>query len=772
MPAVFAIVLMLQPALMFLVISRLGWLHGARERLLLTSIVWGVTLTLSTETLNLFRALTPIHVTIVWALACALTLALLMREGIPPRFDSIKFGIPPVSDVLLIVPTVCLIVLTLVIAVAAPPNTYDALNYHIPRVMHWIQGQSLAFYPTPILPQLHHPPMAEFAMLHIALIAGTDQFLNVVAWVSYCGSIIGASVIAQTLGGSRRAQILAALAGSTIPIAVLQASGAKNDVVLAHWTLCFAWLLLRTYQTWSVPRALMAGMALGLMLLTKGSGLLFAAPLLAIFGIASLAVQPRGWPRTIAAFTIIAVVGASLLMPHVSRNFALYRSPLGPPYDGPTPEFAHQTSAHSPAQLATAVLRSIAVQLGTSNGDANRELTRLVTAWHDWVGIALDDRGITWGNRTFYVVSAEPAQEEASPNPTHVVLIIGVSLAVLGSWSKLSPTTRIYVAALSLTFLLLATLLKWQPATTRFHLPLLFLWCPVLGLQLARVRFVVLCPITVVLLVGVYPAAFKNRWRPLLDAPSILQANRVSASIAPLQGRAPTHILAAEVVNARACQQVALVTGWADMEYPWWVLMPQVRQASGRLEHVAVRNVSAALPYPRSEPFIPCALISTDSAVPEEYEMDSRRFHPVWSENDLTVYLPAGEAPVTALRYLARYAGEVPTSWLPNETKSYAIAVTNAGSETWTTAVPYLLGVHFGTESNEPHAGWEMDRRFPLGRDVPPGETVTLDLEIRSPERQGPYVLRHRMFKEGSAWFSQIHKSDVVVVSAPSRRRR
>ena len=47
-------------------------------------------------------------------------------------------------------------------AIVAPPNTYDSMTYHLPRVMHWIQNQSVAHYPTHIPRQLHFPPGAEF----------------------------------------------------------------------------------------------------------------------------------------------------------------------------------------------------------------------------------------------------------------------------------------------------------------------------------------------------------------------------------------------------------------------------------------------------------------------------------------------------------------------------------------------------------------------------------------------------------------------------------
>jgi hypothetical protein len=80
------------------------------------------------------------------------------------------------------------------------------------------------------------------------------------------------------------------------------------------------------------------------------------------------------------------------------------------------------------------------------------------------------------------------------------------------------------------------------------------------------------------------------------------------------------------------------------------------------------------------------------------------------------------------------------------------------------------LGVHFGGDSDDPHIDWASDKRIPLPYDVRPGESATIHVETSAPEKPGAYILRHRMVKEGSPWFSQIEKIPGAV-EAPNQRR-
>jgi hypothetical protein len=120
---------------------------------------------------------------------------------------------------------------TFFIAVVYPPNNWDSMTYHLPRIEHWLQNKSLNHYYTSIDRQLLSAPFAEILILQGRALSGDDYLANLVQWFSFLGSIIGISKIAGRLGMNRKMQIVSALFFATVPMAILQASSTQTDLV-------------------------------------------------------------------------------------------------------------------------------------------------------------------------------------------------------------------------------------------------------------------------------------------------------------------------------------------------------------------------------------------------------------------------------------------------------------------------------------------------------------------------------------------------------------
>ena len=110
-------------------------------------------------------------------------------------------------------------------------------------------------------------------MLHTYLLTGGDHLINLIAFAAYGGSIVGVSAIAGAFGLTPRAQAIAALFCATLPNAILQASGAKNDFLLAFWLVCAVYFAVRR-------DALFLALSVALALATKATAYLFLPPLL------------------------------------------------------------------------------------------------------------------------------------------------------------------------------------------------------------------------------------------------------------------------------------------------------------------------------------------------------------------------------------------------------------------------------------------------------------------------------------------------------------
>ena len=245
----------------------------------------------------LVEILSPFHLVgrtalgLAWAALLAAGAAYLVRHPPPrPKLAFRPFETAAAAACAVIVLPVALT------AWLSPPNTFDALAYHIPRIVYWAQAGSVAFFPTPYLSQISAPPLAEYLMLHTYVLSGGDHWVNLVSVLAFVGCIAGVSAVAAALELNSRTQALAALVCATLPSAILQASGPKNDCLTALWLVALVYFTLRR----NLPYA---ALALGLALATKGTAYLFAPPLAAAaFWIGWRAKPPArldapgGWP--------------------------------------------------------------------------------------------------------------------------------------------------------------------------------------------------------------------------------------------------------------------------------------------------------------------------------------------------------------------------------------------------------------------------------------------------------------------------------------------
>lgn len=240
-----------------------------RNRFLKTFVLTGTATALLTEALSPFHLIGRPALIAGWLLilcAAALWVArsplTLFRPAIRPLEGVITACVAAIVGLLAL--TACL----------SPPNTFDALAYHMPRIVYWAQSGSVAFFPTPYLSQISAPPLDEYLKLHACVLWGGDRLVNLVSVAAFAGCITGVTSIASALGLSSRSQAFAALLCATLPSGILQASGPKNDCLTGLWLVCLVYFALRS----DLP---FLGLSLGLALATKGTAYLFAAPLLA-----------------------------------------------------------------------------------------------------------------------------------------------------------------------------------------------------------------------------------------------------------------------------------------------------------------------------------------------------------------------------------------------------------------------------------------------------------------------------------------------------------
>ena len=644
-------------ALLFLVGARRS--EGYRVAFLLAALWWGTLLTAITEGLSAFESFTPLAVGIAWTLVGALLAGylLLYRRGFPPFIPIGSADIRSFmrsADGLLISALVVMSCVIGLIAVIAPPTNEDSMSYHMARVRHWIQQQSVAHYPTHITRQLFSNPWAEFTIAHLFLLTGTDRLANCVQWFSMVGSLAAVSLIASRLGADKRGEVLAAVVAGTIPMGILQASSTQNDYTAAFWLACFCYVLLRIRDAPEVdgpPWAWISclGLSLGLAILTKGTAYLFAFPFLCWF--TWFLLRRRSW-RALPMLGLVAGLAIVLNIGHGLRNWMVFHSPSGP--EEMSKAFVNETFM-DPVLFISNVARNLSIELSTSNPDVNYYLMAVVRNGLRLLGADLNDPRATYPGLNYYL-STQQTQEDWAGSPLHLLLILSAGVALgVSQRCNFQEAARKHALALLAAFALFCLCIKWQVWHNRLLLPLLLLGAPLVAAVFSRLipgraRLVV----AVVLLVLSLPAVFTNESRPLVGRHNILTTARNDQYFTVRKKLGSAYRQVVDLALRRDCTDIGLWTDWADYEYPLWVLLDQTGKRY-RISHVLVNNESGGLGFTRgpARPSLcaifmmarrevpePIRVIDVPSGPerPETISLHGRVFHVVLQSDLMNVY--------------------------------------------------------------------------------------------------------------------------------------
>ncbi len=501
-----------------------GW-AGVRDAIAIALLAAGAWSAAGGELLSLGACLTFWPVLAWWAVPTAAMAAYAVRRAAAVA----RWLRPPAHPdrviVVLIALTASLLLATGLIALLTPPNSVDALSYHLPRQLLWIQQGSLSHYPSHDLRQLEFPPMAESAGAQMMILAGgggpplaagaRDRWANMVPWASFVGCVLVASAMARDLSASGRGQALAALLAATIPTAVQQSVNAKNDPVVALWVclLVYLALRLRVERRCGPARTVQVGLALGLLLYTKGTGYVFALPIAALIGAWMMASLRPVWSLVPRAL-VIGALAAALNAPHWQRNYASFGHPLGLSATGKAFRLANETIS-LPA-LVSNVVRNLSLHTRAPSTRVNAAQERWITGLHAAMGIDDSEPRTTYPSGFRFFVGWRFNQDMTAGAPIHLILaalgpaamgVVALSRrprsprrdppdAGHGPADPPGPSEDVRrgpdgaVWGISLTilgmFLIFCLLIKWQPWHARMHLPMLVLLAPVCGLLVSR----------------------------------------------------------------------------------------------------------------------------------------------------------------------------------------------------------------------------------------------------------------------------------------------
>lgn len=269
-------------------------------------------------------------VVVLWA---AVAVALAARTGLMPR----RPRAPPSLrghgwEAAMVALAAAALGWQLLVALVLPPFAFDALTYHLTIVATWLQQDNLD--PTPLsVCCSHYPANAELMFTWPVLFGGSDALVDTVqVGFAVLGSLATAG-IARSAGLGRAASVAAGALFALTPAVLVQAPTNFADVIVAACALAALHSLVRFAATGAPRRLAVAGLAAGLVLGMKGTGIVWAVVLLA----AGLVLAWRGWRAGLvsgraarAGVTVFAVAALALGTPWYARNWIETGNPVHP----------------------------------------------------------------------------------------------------------------------------------------------------------------------------------------------------------------------------------------------------------------------------------------------------------------------------------------------------------------------------------------------------------------------------------------------------------
>lgn len=519
----------------------------------------------------------------------------------------------------------------------SPPNNYDSLTYHLPRVFYWAQQGSVSHFATANLRQIEFGPLNSFIFLNLFELTGNDHFFNLVQTVLLASVLLpAASYLLEFIGCSMSARRLGLLCIVGSPMLILQASSTQNDLLVTALLVASCALGCALSVNRSLVLAVALGATAGAAVLTKGTALIIGAPF-AFWVLWRCTTTHRH--RCLPYLLLSMVVAIALNAPHLKRNWDLSAAPFGHFGD------SNRQPSMTLDGTASVLIKNFAVQLTMPDSEKSDWLQEKIIQFHRSILLLdINDERTNFAQLPFKIPH-QWRKEDFAGNPIQVLIIVmtGAVVAISSLLRRLrrepidvnGPWTG-FGLALVAAFILFSATLNWQWWGSRLMLPLL-----VFGLIWAARHWNSLGNRYLELMAGLAifglstPWLLLNETRPLLSSDSILRIAKDDQWFAAWPDKKPIFAAALNGLRQHSIRTLGFHFSTDVPEYPFLQALQREHLPPVSIYHVGVTNYSQKIVA--ADPIPPDYVLSnlTDAARLQLGEVGYER---VWTDSSFSLY--------------------------------------------------------------------------------------------------------------------------------------
>ena len=454
--------------------------------IILTTLIFSLTLLVLNEGLSLFHGINTLNITIAW-----LSVNLLFI-GYHYKFKTISTSYKLILDSYATIKTtllqktsllsVSLIFILLVIqGIIYPPNNWDSMSYHMPRIIDWIAHDSFENFQTHILRQLYQPCFSEYVMLNLQLLTGSDLLNNLAQLFFHVFASFGVVGICKEIGLTRKQQFFGFILSFLLPESLLQASSTQNDILHGFFLVASVYFTLRILKNNKVTNYTFLGISVGLAFISKSiSFLYFPITGLVVACIVTYKFITSKQNKIIKNALLCLIIIVAINFPHSYRNYHFSGDIRGTSKEENKDYINEEVTFSNTISIA---IKNIGLHLDPLFIGNTGNI--LIEKFHVITGIDINKKGTNVFDSKFTCNPGWVNHEDTQPNFLHLLLIISsigliIGMLMIKEKFKTDKLVVILLVHTMLQFILFSALLSWEPWNTRLHIPLFYAIIPVI----------------------------------------------------------------------------------------------------------------------------------------------------------------------------------------------------------------------------------------------------------------------------------------------------
>lgn len=376
-----------------------------------------------------------------------------------------------------------------ILAYNMPPYNCDSMAYHLPRITHWIQNQSVQHFAAHYDMQVTAPVFAEYVQLHNYILSGnSDVFICVTQSLSLILNGILIYNLSEMLELSRKWRYASVAIFVSLPVTFGEALNTQVDLITPVLLLPFATYILFILKNKAVIK-LSAGFIFIVICMGICAGLSFLAKYTAAFAMLPftiwlfiICVKNRVPLKEMVLYAFVAVLsGLLIFLPEAIRLFSTFGSLFHDNVGG-----GQMVGTVDLRLLLLCFIKNISSNLaGHYFYGSKNFIMRLVDKIATIMNVDIVDPKISWYD--YYDIN-EPFiyhQDLANGQLITILFLIALVICLIVFISRVMKKSKKelgeykgYVIASFCAFVLFLTVLKFTTHRARYEIVFFALLCP------------------------------------------------------------------------------------------------------------------------------------------------------------------------------------------------------------------------------------------------------------------------------------------------------